>query len=205
MMEYHKIQTVWRRDPHTKYKTLIEGAWARPDFEYLAGCPWVFTEKVDGTNIRIGVQDDGVKIGGRTDNAQIPAFLLEVLEEVGRRAILAGLSGLTLYGEGYGARIQKGGGNYFPDGVDFVLFDVRSEAVWLERDNVEDIARKSGIPVVPILGRGTLMEAINEARDGFDSRWGSFPAEGLVMRPAVEMLDRQHRRVISKIKLRDFA
>lgn len=31
---------------------------------------------------------------------------------------------VTIFGEGYGVKIQKGG-NYIPDDVNFILFDVR--------------------------------------------------------------------------------
>ena len=51
MNEYHKIQTVFKRDIQSKGKTLIEGQWTLPEFEYLASNIWAFTEKVDGTNI----------------------------------------------------------------------------------------------------------------------------------------------------------
>ena len=53
METYHKIQTVWLRDPDNRYKTLLEGQWATPEFEYLANNEWTFTEKVDGTNVRV--------------------------------------------------------------------------------------------------------------------------------------------------------
>ena len=53
MEKYHKIMTVFKRDPETKYKTLLMGEWALPEFEYLCCNPWVFTEKIDGTNIRV--------------------------------------------------------------------------------------------------------------------------------------------------------
>ena len=203
-MEYHKIQTVWLRDPDTNHKTLIEGAWAKPEFEYLANQEWLFTEKVDGTNIRIMVESSGVRLGGRTDRAQLPSFLIERLQEIGEAALAADLRGLTLYGEGYGAKIQKGGGNYIPDYADFVLFDVRGRDLWLDRESVEDIADKISIRSVPTIASGTLEEAIQIAREGFDSRWGSFPAEGLVMRPAVELSNRRGERVIAKIKCKDF-
>lgn len=51
MKEYHKIQTCFKRDEKTK--RIIEGDWTLPEFEYLKDCQWVFTEKVDGTNIRV--------------------------------------------------------------------------------------------------------------------------------------------------------
>ena len=36
MTEYHKIQSIWLRDPETKCKTFIEGAWSMPEFGFLA-------------------------------------------------------------------------------------------------------------------------------------------------------------------------
>ena len=81
MTEYHKIQSIFKRDMTSKRKTLIEGEWTLPEFEYLAGNTWIFTEKVDGTNIRVIFKDGGVTFGGRTDDAQIPAQLVTRLNE----------------------------------------------------------------------------------------------------------------------------
>ena len=53
MEKYHKIQTVYLRDPDNRYRTLLDGKFAKPEFGYLADCEWVFTEKIDGTNIRV--------------------------------------------------------------------------------------------------------------------------------------------------------
>ena len=80
MSEYHKIQTLFKRDMSNR-KTLIEGEWTLPEFEYLAGNVWVFTEKVDGTNIRVIFKDGTVTFGGRTADAQIPAQLVTRLNE----------------------------------------------------------------------------------------------------------------------------
>lgn len=203
MNPYHKIQTVWARDPETKFKTLIEGEWALPEFGYLADCLWRFTEKVDGTNIRIIIDEHGFRVGGKTDTAQIPAFLLPALNEIGARAPEE--ETMTLYGEGYGAKIQKGGGNYKADGADFVLFDVWCGGMWLENENVWDIADKLNVDVVPVVGVGTLSDAVKTTREGFTSLWGDFPAEGLVMRPEVELQTRRGERIITKIKAKDFS
>ena len=43
------------------------------------------------------------------------------------------------------------------------------------------------------------------ARQGFQSMWGNFQAEGLVVRPLVELRSRTGERVIAKIKCKDFA
>ena len=207
MREYHKIQTVWHRDPATNHKTLLEGVWAEPEFQYLAMNDWVFTEKVDGTNIRVMIQDGKISFGGKTDNASLPAPLVERLS--GRfhsqRDRLNEMfpDGACLYGEGYGARIQKGGGNYRPD-QDFVLFDVLVGDWWLAQSTQGEISAKLGIDVVPVIGSGTLLDMIEMARRGIVSAWGDFSAEGIVARPLVELKNRRGGRIITKIKTRDF-
>jgi len=216
MIEYHKIQTVFLRDPETKFKTLLIDQYATPEFAYLADNVWVFTEKVDGTNIRVMCPPYhengaayGVTFGGKTDNAQIPAFLVDRLNTrfhtIEQRRRLAEIfpDGGCLYGEGYGAKIQKGGGNYRVD-QDFVLFDVKVGDWWLQRDAVEDIAAKLELGVVPIVGIGTLHQMVNMARRGFRSQWGDFTAEGIVARPAIELKTRSGHRIITKIKHKDF-
>lgn len=217
MREYHKIQTCFKRDHNTN--RIIEGDWSMPEFELLKDCQWVFTEKVDGTNIR--VMWDGVKVsfGGKTDDSSMPVFLMRKLQEVfeSKVGLLSMIFPLVqgdeeayvplevcLYGEGYGAKIQKGGGNYNPKGVDFVLFDVKIGDWWLKREDVEDVATQLGIRVVPIIGQGTLAEAIEMTRKGIKSQWGDFTAEGIVARPLVELKTRRGDRIITKIKHRDF-
>lgn len=209
MTEYHKIQSLFKRDMSKPRKPLIEGQWTLPEFEFLADNAWTFTEKVDGTNIRVIFENGVVSFGGRTDAAEIPSFLLARLE---RRflpmavafAELFGSGPVVLYGEGYGARIQKGGGLYRPD-ADFVLFDVRVDRWWLQRDDVEDVAAKLGLDVVPVIGEGTLHEAVARAKAGIRSAWGDFEAEGIVARPKIELCTRSGKRLIAKIKCRDFA
>lgn len=210
MSEYHKIQSIFKRDMTSKRKTLIEGEWTLPEFEYLAGNAWTFTEKVDGTNIRVIFKDGGIAFGGRTDDAQIPAQLVGRLNER-FLPMLQGLMDTTfpdgqavLYGEGYGAKIQKGGGNYRVD-QDFVLFDVRVGSWWLQRADVEDVAQRLGLEVVPVIGEGTLHDAVAWAKRGIRSTWGDFEAEGIVARPKTELQTRGGQRLIAKIKCRDFA
>lgn len=219
---YPKIDTVFKRDPDNKHKTLLLGQFSRPAFEYLADNDWLFTEKIDGTNIRVmwhcGIPTKqnftgSLSFGGKTDAAQIPAHLVKKLGELftlglfmetfEKKDPLEHLD-VTLYGEGYGAKIQKGGGKYIPDGCDFILFDVRVNGIWLERHNVIDVAQKLRIKYVPVLATGTLKEAINLVRGGLSSLIAARDAEGLVMRPTVELFDRMGRRIITKIKHKDF-
>lgn len=207
MKEYHKIDTVFMRNPDDKFKTLLEGEYACDEFRYLANNPWTFTEKVDGTNIRVMIDGGVVRFGGKTDDAQIPAFLVAKLQAkfLTIKELLADSfpDGACLYGEGYGAKIQKGGGLYRQD-QDFVLFDVKVGDWWLKREDVSAVALKFGCDVVPVIGAGTLPEMVEMVRGGFRSRWGDFTAEGVVARPAVELKTRAGHRIITKLKYRDF-
>ena len=210
MREYHKIETIYERDT-TGSKKLIEGQFRNPAVEYLKDTFWEWTEKIDGTNIRIHWDGHQVSFGGRTDNAQIPAPLVNRLNEVFGGETNAqlfeqkfGETEITLYGEGYGAKIQKAGGLYKSDGVDFIMFDARVGDLWLTRESVWDIANTFGVEVVPVVLRGDIDDAVKYVRSGPMSTIGTAPMEGLVGRPMVELKDRRGNRIIVKVKVRDF-
>jgi len=203
MKEYEKIQTIFQRDMGAKSRLLIEGAWSHPAFEYLKNNQWVFTEKIDGTNIRVIYTGSDVIYKGKTEEAQIPATLVKRLMDILPASRFGDLPPLTLYSEGYGKNIQTGG-NYIRDGVNLILFDVWIDGWWLERENIEDVASKLELSVVPIIGTGTLMEGYEITRAGFPSGIADCQAEGLVMRPCVTLHDRKGERIIAKIKHKDF-
>lgn len=208
MSEYHKIQSVYLRNPETRHKNFLIGQWSMSEFEYLANNQWTFTEKIDGTNVRIYWDHEAKKVSfnGRTKDAQMSTFLFSSLSELFPAETFNTFypdQSMALYGEGYGAKIQKGGGDYIPDGVGFILFDVFI-GMWLQRQSVLDIASNLGIPFAPILGQGTLYDAIDICKNGFKSQLKQSAPEGLVCRPIVELLTRRGDRIITKIKLKDF-
>lgn len=212
MTEYTKIEIPFKRDMEGT-KKLIENDYRNDTVEFLKDNIWICTEKIDGTNI--GIVWDGHKVTyqGRTERASIPSFLMNKLielfggnteEELFEEKF--GEETAILFGEGYGPRIQKGGGKYRND-VSFILFDVYlpKKNLWLKRESVEDIARAFGIDVVPIVMKSTLQEAINFVKTKPKSTiGGGAQMEGLVCRPLVDILDRMGRRVIVKIKAVDF-
>lgn len=209
MNEYHKIQTLFKRDMSKPNAPIIEGDWTMPELEYLKDNEWVFTEKVDGTNIRVMWDGKQITFNGKSDDANTPQFLIDKLNEIflplPKRLLFTKMFGenqVTLYGEGYGEKIQNGGS--YTKGQDFVLFDVFIDGLWLERKNVDDIAFNLGIKSVPIIGTGTLTEAIKMTRQGIKSQWGDFISEGIVARPRVELFTRRGERLITKIKHKDF-
>ena len=208
MKEYHKIETLFERDTNGT-KKLIEGAFRNDAVKYLANNDWYFTEKIDGTNIRIHWDGHKVEFAGRTDKAQIPKPLMDYLittfdsmeaEEMFEQKF--GDSDVILFGEGYGAKIQNGGA--YRSDVSFILFDVQIDDTWLKRDSVEDIASAFGIDIVPIIFVGNIKKAVDFVKTKPKSTIGTANMEGLVGRPVIEMKDRLGNRVIVKIKVCDF-
>ena len=224
--EYHKIETLYERDPKT-FKLLPE--LILKNRVYGAIKTWHWTEKIDGTNIRITyspsmsweagdrqtVEPASMTIGGRTDAAQIHADLYKwITENITLPKLEATFpdadTSVVLYGEGYGAGIQKGGGDYSAQ-KRFILFDVRVGQWWLSQENVEDVAAKLDIDHVPYFGEMTLEEATEVVRNGFNSKVALYTtgikreAEGLIGRPVETLFDKKGHRLIVKLKTRDFA
>jgi hypothetical protein len=209
--EYHKIETLFERDKQTftvdptKLKSLVLGTITK----------WDVTEKIDGTNVRVMLSGGGegkVSFGGRTNNAQMPgdliAHLIDKFSEGKMREVLwidqTPPSSVVLYGEGYGAGIQKIGGLYRPD-KSFILFDVLvAGKYWLDQEDVASIAARLDVPVVPYLGRMTLDEIVDFVKYPFPSKIGTAPAEGIVARPIEPLFDKRGNRIIIKLKTKDF-
>lgn len=219
MAEYQKIQTLFKRDERN---IIIPDQFTYPEFEVLKDLKWECTEKIDGTNIRIeltssGNPEDGIIMSfkGRTDKAVIPEHLLTKLNWLFDREHLMEVlnitdetqdCNITLYGEGYGAKIQKGG-NYISNDVNFILFDVKIGKWWLDRESIKDIANKLGISAVPLMGYMTIPEAIEYVKEGFKSTIAEnkdYDAEGLVLKAPCGLLKRDGERLITKIKTVDF-
>lgn len=210
MKEYPKINALYMRDQKGNLKF---GEFARPEFELLDGVDWLWTEKVDGTNIRLGFDPEEVfrgheasYIAGRTNNAQIPKDLLDALV-----ALQQGIPWedhfdvpVTLYGEGYGPKIQSGG--KYGDAPRFVLFDVKIGRWWLDYEDVVDVGDKLGLDVVPLVFQGPVARAEHTViRSSFRSAWGDFQPEGLVGRPPTTLFNKRGERVLCKVKCKDYA
>ncbi len=207
MREYEKIETLFERDMTTK--KLNEKMYRNETVEFLKDIEWDFTEKIDGTNIRIFWDGHKVQYFGRTDKAQIPSQLMNKLielfggnvnEEMFEQKF--GETEVMLIGEGYGAKIQSGG-DYRLDN-DFILFDVLIGSNYQPRNVVEEIAKYFNLDVVPIILTGKLQDGIDYVKTKPNSTIGTAKMEGLVARPKIELRDRCGKRIIVKIKVKDF-
>ena len=208
MREYEKIETIFVRDEKTK--KLNENVYRNEPVKFLKDIDWEFTEKIDGTNIRIVWDGHKVSYYGRTDKAQIPSQLMnrlielfggDVNEEMFEQKF--GEKNVMLIGEGYGAKIQNG--SSYREDSDFILFDVLINDNYLSRENVKSIANYFNIDVVPTIMVGKLEDGINWVKTKPKSKIGTANSEGLVARPLVELKDRTGNRIILKIKVRDFS
>jgi hypothetical protein len=210
-MEYGKIETLYERDEVT-FK-VRPGVLKNRTYSLLK--TWHWTEKVDGTNIRVIWQYRNLTFGGKTDNALIhPGLIMWMQEHISvdklKEIFPANTdspSELVIYGEGYGAGIQKGGGDYSPV-KKLIVFDVLVAGKWwLNYEDVTTVASRLGLDVVPSFGEMTLEDATEFVRAGFQSRCAvnaSKQAEGLVGRPLETLYDKKGQRLITKLKTKDF-
>ena len=208
MTTYHKIETLYNRDIEGS-KRLIEGDYRNETVKFLKDMTWQFTEKIDGTNIRIMWDGHRVTYGGHNERSSIPAHLMnKLIEMFGNEETeqlfeqIFGEKEVILFGEGYGIKIQKGG--LYRSDVSFILFDVMINGNYQSREMVECAAKQFNLEIVPIIFEGTLDEGVAYVKTKPMSTIGNAPMEGLVARPKVELNDRCGNRVIVKIKVRDF-
>lgn len=207
-MKYHKINALYKRNMQNNGK-LLYGEWCRPEFDLLKDIAWVATEKIDGTNIRVYHENGSLRIEGRKENSQIPAHLLQKIESIFGQVDFDIFNGkdVCLYGEGYGTKIQNCGDKYINGQTSFILFDVTVNGIFLEWKDVQDVAEKLNINVVPEIMCSNLICIERLVAQGFDSRIAETPftAEGVVVRPLINLYDKTGERIISKIKHHDYS
>jgi len=216
------------------YNCIIPDQLVTPEFELFRkyNIKWEATEKVDGecTSIHLvprlrnekgEYESYEVEVHGKTDKANMRPDEVSLLKEIGDKDKL--LEAFTrikedgteekpeteciIFGETYGKGMQAPGGRYCKDHLKFICFDIKIGNVWLKRDAVEDICKKLNIDVVPYLGEMTLDEAIEKVKKGFTSQVSedsTLIAEGVVLRAPLGILDRMGRRIITKVKYKDF-
>lgn len=167
-----------------------------------------------------------IKFSGRTDKAQLHPNLTKFLEETFTEEKMSETfpprdeapvyPHVILFGEGYGPKIQKGS-NYRKD-ISFRLFDIYIQdgknplgGWWLEPENIYDIATKLGIEIVPTLfnvSTDTIVEFVKSRRKSFVAELeGGNPEylmEGVVARTKPLLFTRRGKRLMWKLKVKDF-
>ncbi len=209
-MKYGKIQTVWKRDEENNGSILM-GNYSKEEFAQVRS--WVLTEKIDGQCITVIITKDNIKIQGKSEKTQFNKAhkpLLAYLNETITRESIDAIfdwdkaDTITLYGEGYGPKIQSGG-KYRKD-QSFIMFDILIDTVWLETEKVATYAYLLGIDSVPVWGNGTVPNIMHliQTKPKSAIEGANCVVEGFVCRSEPLMLDRFGNRIMWKIKVRDF-
>ena len=216
-MEYSKIQTLFKRDANN---IIIPTEFTYPEFEFMKDCKFRCEAKINGTNTRIELYPDSditkafMVFKGRTDKAQMPSQLLEELNRLfDEKTLIEYFSKkgdfnapITIYGEGYGKKIQACGGKYCKDHAKFIVFDIKIGNWWLNRPDIEQICKDLNLDIVPIMGYFTVQEAIDYVKKGFKDPIAEedLDAEGLVLKTDLNIRRRNGERIVTKIKTCDF-
>jgi hypothetical protein len=218
MREYPKTENVFTRDDKTHKLNLWD--FRIPEFNLIN--LWHVTEKIDGTNIRIlsYFDENGVpqiEVRGRSDNANLPPGLAENIRShftdvdmLTYRASLGIDNDVTLciYGEGFGAGIQKGGG-YRPD-KDIAIFDVTTtnsngNTWWRGWSAVNYASDILNLDTVPYIGFITVSQMVHYLEDNPKTFWenGTAPMEGFIARTDPYLYRWDGSRLMFKLKVKD--
>jgi hypothetical protein len=220
IIRYPKITTLYSRDSETF--GVIPGEFRKEEFRLVR--TWLVTEKIDGTNIRVILHPNGdIDLRGRTERSEIPnsltgKFLTTFTEDVmygtfNKNPDTGLYPTIVLFMEGYGERIQKGGGNY-RKGVSFRIFDIWIDGWWLQYQSVVSIAKSLDVNMAPYIttitdwlptDRGELEDVAGYSIVAKEDKAhvGVVP-EGIVARTDPILCDRRGHRIMWKLKFRDF-
>ncbi len=174
-----------------------------------AGEEVIVTEKLHGTNVRIG-SIAGTMLAGshglqrkrpEAEDIAIHTYwfpatlepvvaLLDALKEDHRQVIL--------FGEVYGSRIQKL--DYGQKrGLGFTAFDLYVDGKYLDYDAFTALCGTYGVTTVPELGRGSYSLAfVRDLSSGPTTLPGTHIREGVVVKPVRERYDAKVGRVVFK-------
>lgn len=214
---YTKINTLYKRN---EKGNIVIGEFSRPEFDYLYDKLWLAFDKVDGTNMSFYWDGHEMQIHGKSEKANIPTKLKTAMENLLTSEKLKEVFPVKydengnevsfmvrIYGEGYGVGIQKCGGSYSRTENKFIVFDIMIDGFWLEWENVCDICSKLNLETVHCFGEMTLKEAEEMVVRGFKSPISDdkeLNAEGLVLRPIVQLFNKKGERIMVKIKTNDY-
>jgi len=232
VFEYGKTENLFKRDPDTHKLTYEKRL---PEFDLVHEFSWIATEKIDGTNVRIIIENGDLgddpfrtELRGRTNKANLPTGLYVYPDQDGllnlyRDWDMPKDTILTFYGEAFGAGIQKGGSyssskhirvfdlvtsrRRFSEEMDDLGLDHR----WAHYGAFCEAAQYAGLSVAPRVFPGfTLAEMIERVRHGFRSPTAQLhgaggDAEGIVCRTDPYIFDSRGNRIMFKLKTKDLA
>ena len=170
-------------------------------------------EKVHGTSAHIRYRPDQplTYSSGAASNENFKKLfdepkIIAVLDKFARNSI-------TVFGEAYGGGGAAGQGmsDTYGKALQFIVFDIQMDDIWMTVPEMAEIAASLGLEVVPFEKIPATLEAIEKARDApseVAKRRGcgdDKQREGVVLRPLVEMQTSLNERVIVKHRIEAFS
>ncbi len=202
-------------DPYFPRYTNLENMRSYP-YLLTVGEPVVATEKIHGTNCRVGFvwHDDEeqptIMAGSRALRRQEPGEQTEMVANtywfphtlIGVKNLLADLQSqghkqAILYGEVYGQGIQAY--TYGAKRLNFRAFDLMLNGKYVDYSIFKDLCDRHQVEQVPLVYEGAFsLEVIRGFSDGDSLVGGTHGREGVVVKPTIERDDPKLGRVILK-------
>jgi RNA ligase (TIGR02306 family) len=183
------------------------------------GEPVVVTEKVHGTNCRIGIVEGEVMAGSKALRRYAPVngplesslywfpYSLNPVKTLLSELAAEGHKQVVLYGEVYGSKVQS-----FTYGLvgklGFRAFDLLVDGKYAGWDEFKRLCDAHAVPFVPLVGEGPFSLAyvrqLSKGETLVPGAEGSNIREGVVVKPVVERTDPKIGRVILKYLSDDY-
>ena len=183
---------------------------------------WIKTEKIDGTNIRIiftKPDEEGnriIHIGSRklilNPNDKNSDQFMSCLGDINLNKLKEYFkevnSTVIIYGEGYGAGVQKGG-IYSPN-KNYRVFDIRIGNAYQDFEYVEKVCIDNQLNIVPVLEEvremtyGDCITSLDKFKDTLITEGTGGTPEGIVYKFEPVLLNKYGERLIFKVKFKDF-
>ena len=201
-------------NPPRKFGTglALEEIYRTQELAYIRNSTWSIKRKLDGENIRIYWDGEQALWNGKSNKFQCSAefqdymnstFIEEIFEEKFGRE-----KEVYIYGEKMGPKTQ--GNELGLDKDEVIIFDVEINGTFLGEEGIRDVAGYFGTrsvydfmdlgPSTDINLMSTSLEAIID--DVATNEFGDW--EGVVCSPTVNIKDHNGKRIIVKIKNKDY-
>lgn len=182
------------------------------EIAYLRGNIWTIKRKLDGENIRIYWNGEQALWNGKTNRFNCSADFQNYMNETFIEEIFEEKFGrdkeVYIFGEKMGPRTQ--GNELGLDKDELVIFDVEIDGTFLGEKGIRDVASYFGArSVYDFMDLGetaniylihtSLYIIINHVAIGDFDKW-----EGVVCTPACNIKDHNGKRIIVKIKNKDY-
>jgi len=212
--KYEKFSSPFKKDE--KFRNTIEVAQSLP-----VGT-WIKTEKIDGTNIRIILtkpNEEGnrdILIASRklvlNQEDKNSKQYMDCIKEINLNKIKEYFkeveSTIVIYGEGYGAGVQKGG--IYSSIKDFRVFDIRIGEAYQDFEYVQKVCIDNQLNIVPVIGEckeityGECYDSLKKFQETLIRDGSGGKPEGIVYKFEPVLLNKYKERLIFKVKFKDF-